>query len=81
MTTAPSAPNALAMPAPMPLDAPVTMATFPESFMGMSFLNWMRETASLACLPKMVAPDAGPMPVILPFLPNLLKTGCSVTPV
>src|SRR5437667_3778246 len=37
MTDAPSAANAFAMLAPMPLDAPVTTATFPASFLLMSF--------------------------------------------
>src|SRR5437879_12397062 len=32
MTVAPSAANCLAMPAPIPFDAPVTTATFPFSF-------------------------------------------------
>src|SRR5712692_6684789 len=37
MTDAPSSANAFAMLAPMPLDAPVTTATFPSSFLLMSF--------------------------------------------
>src|SRR6266571_3730026 len=37
MTDAPSSANAFAMLAPMPLDAPVTTATLPSSFLLMSF--------------------------------------------
>src|SRR5712691_5346378 len=37
MTDAPSSANAFAMLAPMPLDAPVTTAAFPSSFLLMSF--------------------------------------------
>jgi hypothetical protein len=39
-----------------------------------------RTTVSLARLPKMVDRSLGPMPVILPFLPILLTSGCFVTP-
>src|SRR5437016_8625840 len=41
MTVAPSAANCLAMPAPIPFDAPVTTATFPFSFPFFIFVSFI----------------------------------------
>src|ERR1700712_1146218 len=74
MTVAPSAPNALAMPAPIPLDAPVTTAIFPFNFMSITSLGIdRRKRRCLVDDLEVGCRAATYVPVLRQFLPILLS--------